>query len=86
MAEQTLTILTKASGLRSEAIGWNCEDSSLYVPNKAIGLTPGPRPHGHWTYDTVLQAQADGWKLLAPPRYSEDEEGWDWWLTRESEE
>ncbi len=84
MAEQTLTMLTKDSSLRSEAVGWGSEDSSRYVRNRPVGMTPGPREH--YTYPNVLSAQSDGWKLLAPPRYSKDEEGWDWWLTRESEE
>jgi len=83
VAEQTLIMVTKRCDLRAEAFGWSSEDASLFVPDKPIGFTPGIG--GRHTYDNVLTAQAAGWKLLAPPAYSEGEEGWNWWLTRESE-
>ena len=74
-----LTIWTKTCDLRTEALGWNCEDPAKYVRGKPIGTTPacGFRH----CYATVLEALASGWKLLGPP--VPDEDGFSWWLVRD---
>ncbi len=77
--QKVLTLTTEGSGLRSEVIGWGGEDPNLYVPYKPIGMTPGCElPQ----YDTVLQAMADGWHLLAPPEELSEKlsRWWMWWL------
>jgi hypothetical protein len=84
--------------MRSDIWGWGGEDSDLFVQDKPIGLTPSPESHRglrrlddpdpHWNPKTVLEALADGWKLLGPPQLEnirvaykdDDEESWAWWL------
>lgn len=77
--QQVLTIITIGPNLRSMAEGWSCEDPTLFRPGEPIGRTPAPR--FAYTYDTVLAALADGWRLLAPP--AKDAGMWEWWLVRE---
>jgi hypothetical protein len=80
---KVLTVTTDRGDLRAEIIGWSCEDSSMYVPNERIGMTPSPLNECHVT--TVLQALAEGWEMLAPPTRYEDEtsgEYWGWWLIK----
>jgi hypothetical protein len=82
MAQMLLTISTSLPSIRGDAVGWSCDDSSLYrgVP---IGMTPPPR--FAYTYPNVLAAMYDGWKLLAPPLEPVDGDNtWQWWLVKES--
>lgn len=87
-SHQVLCMITVYPDLRSKAIGWTCEDPSLYVPGKEIGFTP-PCGFRH-TYATVLEALANGWRLLGAPvtasakRVGEQTtEHWTtWWLER----
>lgn len=69
-----LFMTTKGDGLRSEAIAWECEDPREFQFGKPIGYTRGPK--FNYTYDTVLEALANGWKLLAPPEKGEGETYW----------
>jgi hypothetical protein len=97
---KVLVVNTSSPSMRAEIWGWGGEDSDLYVPNKPIGMTPGPESHlglrqldnpsPRWNPKTVLEALADGWKLLGPPQlenlrkaYEDTEESWAWWLVRE---
>jgi hypothetical protein len=84
---KVMTLSTESPTLRSEVVGWNYEDSDLFVKGKRIGDVPSP------VYEfpaTVLEALASGWKLLGPPllenirpEYKEDcDELWVWWLTK----
>jgi len=69
---------TKQSCLRSEIVGWTQEDSNLFVKGKPIGYTPSPK------YDhpkTILEALANGWKLLGAP-VKETPNYWTWWLQK----
>ena len=83
--QQVISLLTEGATFRSEIIGWGGEDPSLFIPSKPIGLTPGFKfPH----YNTVLEAMADNWHLLAPPTLNNElgdvnEEYYDWYLVRE---
>lgn len=84
--QQVLIVSTEQDSLRSEIYGWTHEDPSLYVRGKHIGHTRsaiGRRPK------TVLEALADGWSLLAPPRAFDpgienciDVAHYEWWLTK----
>lgn len=78
MTKQVLILSTRGGDLRSCVDGWTCEDATLYVPGKPIGFTPSPRCEG---YDTALEALADGWDLLGPPRLEENGL-WEWWMIR----
>jgi len=75
---------TSRPGLRDEVWGWTCEDPSLFVRGKMIGYTPSAK--FYHSYKTVLEALADGWKLLGPPQEipNDAEPAWDWWLVRDS--
>lgn len=77
---KVMVVSTYEADLRAEIWGWKEEDSSLYVPNKPIGMTPAPK---YSAPGTVLQALAEGWRLLGPPQieghYNEGT-AWDWWL------
>ena len=57
---------TNDHSLRSEADGWSCEDSDLYVLGRPVGMTPGPK--FRYTFENPLQAMAMGWELMAPPQ------------------
>lgn len=76
--QETLVMETERCDLRSEVVGWTHEDSNLYVPGKMIGFTPAPIAYAR--YDTILEAQADGWKLIGPPVRSVD--AYHWYLVR----
>ncbi len=83
--QQQFQIDTRKPNFRSEAIGWDCEDPSLYS-REPVGLNfnwEGRIP----MYPHVLAALADGWKLLAPPTKQEGAsyETWSWWLVRDLE-
>lgn len=86
MSQKVYVLMTTRPTLRAEVEGWGGEDSALYVPDKPIGMTPGPK---FPLYKTVLEALADGWKLLAPPVLVPPEPRgitvytWDWWLVKE---
>lgn len=79
--QKILLLMTTHSDLRSEVQGWNCEDSSLYVKDKPIGMTPSPTS---FFYKSVLEAMADGWRLMGPPVRSliNEVEVYDWWLEK----
>ncbi len=79
-----LIVSTSEPTLRSEVWGWACEDASLYVPDKPIGLTPGGFEYGE-SYATVLEALYYGWKLLSPPVFHREMKikYYEWWLTKE---
>jgi len=70
---------TEEVSLRCPVIGWSSEDPDIYVPNKPIGMTPSPHIR---TYETVLEAMADGWELLGPP--VDDGTAVTWWLSKRS--
>lgn len=81
---KVLIVETGGGTLRSKIHGWGEEDSDLFVHGQPIGLTPGPKPRA--CPETVLEALADGWKLLGPPTAIDDvviEDAWEWWLTKE---
>lgn len=87
MTQQVLICSTKDNCVRSECVGWTANDSGKVKQNVHIGLTPG---FGRfYSYETVLHAMGDGWKLLAPPTsyVVETDNGpikeWEWWLVRE---
>lgn len=88
MKQQILFISTLRDDVRSEAVGWACDDSSLVVPGLAIEFTPAPR--FRFTYDCVLRALADGWQCLGQPERfvaGTDVDGrplhqWYWMLSR----
>jgi hypothetical protein len=87
MSQKVLIMNTDVPSLRDEVWGWGSEDSSLFNPRKPIGFTLG---YSIPSYKTVLEALADGWKLLGPPQlenirpaYKEAEESWAWWLIKE---
>ena len=92
---KVLILNTSEPSLRSEVWGWGYEDSSLYVPNKPIGFTPSLRSGlkkqelAEYSPKTVLEALANGWKLLGTPQSEsitvgdDKEEAWTWWLTKE---
>jgi hypothetical protein len=77
---KVLILETEQPNLRSEVLGWGEENSGLFVRNRPIGLTPGPKI----TYSpkTVLEALADGWKLLGPPQVENKRTLYTWWLTK----
>jgi len=87
---KVLTVTTVFPELRSECIGWTCEDSNEVqracdyyngnVRNIDVGSILTAR--GSYSYDTVLHAVGDGWKLLGPPSKIGDKE-FEWWLTKD---
>lgn len=86
--QQVLILTTRRADLRSEIESWSGEDASLYEPNKTIGMTPAPK--FGYQYQTVLEALAGNWKLLAPPKEIVETDLSDnttiyheWWLVRE---
>jgi hypothetical protein len=87
LIQQHLAMTTQGTTwLRSEAVGWNAEDPSRFVPGGGhdnIGRSPGYP--AHYTYSTPLAALADGWRLLAPPeKFTErGHELMFWWFVRE---
>lgn len=89
MSQMLLTMSTERCSVRADAVGWSCDDSSLYAHGQPVGLTPAPQ--FNYCYPNVLAAMADGWKLLAPPMLPEldapgdDWKEWRWWLVKESE-
>ena len=77
--QQVLNVGTIQASMRAPIDALTEEDPGLYVVGRPIGFTPSPRfPR----YKTVLEAMADGWRLLAPPSLADDGL-WDWWLVRE---
>jgi hypothetical protein len=82
-----LSVHTSEGNIRSEIWGWGEEDADLFVPEKPIGLTPGPLYYSN--PKTVMEALYLGWKLLGPPtKYegkgiNEHYDWWDWWLVKE---
>lgn len=74
-----LTLMTPRPDLRSEALGYSCENTILVQPDKPIGLS---KSEWGWNYDCPLRALADGWRLMGPP-VKLDGGNWDWWLTRD---
>lgn len=82
MAQQLLTALTAGKNIRAKIQGRTVEDPSLFPGWHSKQSTPNFSLR--W-YESILEAMADGWKLLAPPQWSADEEGWDWWLVRDVE-
>ncbi len=87
-----LSMGTTSPDLRSEVESWGSEDPRLYVHGKPIGLTPGTykSPDCPRHYKTVLEAMADGWKLLGPPSSApivnsdgETFPQYDWWLVKD---
>lgn len=79
--QEVLIVTSRGSTLRSEIIGWTREDPSKFVPGKPIGYTPSANFRKH--YDTVMEALAEGWRLLAPP--TGVDEYFVWWLVRTKE-
>lgn len=92
--QKIITLETCSPSLRHEVVGWGGEAADLYVPHRPIGLTPCL----HFTaYKTVLEAMADGWKVMAPPRdvsfdrtkvndgmvIKEKIPYFEWWLTKD---
>jgi hypothetical protein len=73
--------------LRSEVVGWTCEDGDEVKPGH-IGNTRAAR-FAH-SYATPLHAIGAGWKLIGPPlRYTEElptgstREMMEWWFVRD---
>ncbi len=79
MAQKVLIVSTERPDLRSTIFGWTYEDSSLYVDGKPIGYMRSPHSYHP---ETVLEALADGWKLLSAP-VREDAGDYTWWLVKE---
>jgi len=87
---KVLTVSTVYSELRSECIGWTCEDSEevqkalTYYQCKISTLSVGQvfSAQKSYSYKTVLHAIGDGWKLLGPPSKINDKE-FEWWLTKD---
>lgn len=85
--QQVLSMSTDRASLRSEAIGWSCEDPSCYErepvgKNRSWNGIPPAYPH-------VLAALADGWRLLGPPTTYQSSADpattWaEWWLVRDT--
>ena len=86
MSQQVLIIETETESLRAACVGWTYEDSNLFIRNKPIGYTPS---RTKYTPKTVLEALADGWKLLSPPICStyhfkhSDHTYYSWWLVKD---
>jgi hypothetical protein len=80
--QMVLEMNTSGGGVRDEVIGWTCNDSSLVIPDKHIGYTPGPK--FNYMYSTVLHALHDNWKILGPPKKLEDDT-FEWWLVRDAD-
>lgn len=88
IVQQTLVIETQDPSIRAPALGWTAEDPRGANPTRAVGICGAYWDHPancnlSYTYPDVLRAQADGWRLLAPPRATSD--GWEWWLVRDVE-
>lgn len=83
MTQMILTMTTVSGSVRSEAIGWGMDDSSLVVEDEEIGMTPSPTEF--YQFDCVLRAMHAGWKLLAPPVVVIGESA-DWLLVKEAEQ
>lgn len=90
--QQILIMLTEDDSLRSQAVGWTAESPppsrTIETMDCHVGLIPS-NMHEVPTYDTVVHALTDEWRLLSPPTAIEhrDEEGGrslyhEWWLTR----
>lgn len=92
-----LVVSTSSPSMRAEIWGWGYEDSDLYVPDQPIGFTPSPEmglkaldnPSKEWHPKTILEALANGWKLLGPPQlenarpaYADEDESWAWWMSK----
>ena len=94
--QQILVIDTAKPDLRSESLGWSCEDGSLVELAEPIGNTPcwaslsdegptGPHPK------CPLVALRHRWTLLAPPaektytQHGEEYVTWEWWFVRDVE-
>lgn len=75
--QQVLTVKTHTDKLRSPIWDSIREDPSL-VDNG--DPTNTPYVEVFW-YKNVLHALSDGWKLLGPPVYVNDD-AWVWWLVR----
>lgn len=65
MRQKILIMQTKGDSLRSQAYGWDYEDSALYKIDKPVGFTVMPKIE---SYDNPLHAMAKGWQLLSPPQ------------------
>lgn len=84
-----LIVETNGDSLRSKIMAQTIEDSELFVPEKPIGYTESPHIR---MYDTILEAVANGWALLAPPSKINQEDklpsercayiSYVWWLTK----
>lgn len=93
--QKVLTITTSGSSLRHAAIGWShCNPDyvlpeQIYLSQKHIGLVRSHENNSNYCYPTVLQALADGWKLLGMPREYEQkyhdkvETECEWWLVKD---
>jgi len=81
---KVLVVSTSSPSMRAGIWGWDEENSDLYVRNKPIGFSPSG---SSYSPNTILEALADGWKLLGPPQVekaAKHVEFWTWWLTKES--
>ncbi len=78
--QQLLWMTTETHSPRSQVFGWSAEDPRLVEQGKPIGFTPGVK--FFHTYETVMHALADGWRLLGPPSQAAKQE-WIWWLVRD---
>ncbi len=81
--QKVLFMTTEREDLRSEVVGWGCEDGdkvvdAYYDRSREVGnfaryghanqIPVGLIRSGNViTYPTVLHALGDGWRLLAPP-------------------
>jgi hypothetical protein len=79
--QKILLIVTESPSLRSKAVGWNCEDGSMVVAGKPIGLSPSPSGREYVGYDCPLRAIADGWWLMCAP-LEESKNMWNWWFEK----
>jgi hypothetical protein len=77
-----MSAVTNRPDIRSEIYAWTEEDSSQFVPNKPIGLTPGPKYYE--SPKTIMEALSNGWELLGPPQEHEGKSWCTWWLCKPS--
>lgn len=82
--QMVMSVSSDGPTLRDEIFGWTTEDPSLYARGKMIGHTPSARES---TPKTIMEALANGWRLLGPPVMVNDNTTryWDWWLVKEKE-
>lgn len=87
--QKVLVVMTNGGDLRSDIEGWDAEDADLVKGQPRWKVLNMRVP----SYESVLHALADGWRLLAPPSKIKDmtidgaivavHEYHEWWLVKD---